>query len=504
MEFQFFSFPMISTFALFILFCIAKLVKNNSYPSTNLPPGPWKLPFIGNLHQLASSAPHRRLRDLANKYGPLMHLQLGEVSIVIVSSPDMAKAVMKTHDIKFASRPQNICSRIISYNTTNIAFAPYGEYWRNVRKICTQELLTTKRVLSLRPIREEEMANLNKFALSSEGNPINFTEKIISTMFRVISRAAIGGQLKDMGLLVSAINEAAKIAIGFNPADFFPSISFIHSISRVKAKMEAAHKEIDRILGNVIREHELSLEGTSDTEVNEDLVHVLLKLKNDVEFPLKDSNIKAIILDILGAASDTSAKTVDWAMSELLKNPIKMEKVQEEVRRLFDKTGDVDESEIHKLKYLNLVIKEVLRLHPPAPLLLPRESREKCVINGYTIPSNTQVLINGWALGRDPKYWDEAEKFNPERFLNSSIQFNGNDFEYIPFGAGRRICPGIAFGLTNVEYFLANLLFHFDWKLPNGMKEQDIDMTEAFGATMGRKHDLLIVPTVHTKSVLAR
>ncbi|KAL9662340.1 hypothetical protein QQ045_027173 [Rhodiola kirilowii] len=147
MEFQFLSIPMISTFALFILFCIAKLVKNNSYPSTNLPPGPWKLPFVGNLHQLASSAPHRRLRDLANKYGPLMHLQLGEVSIVIVSSPDMAKAVMKTHDIKFASRPQNICSRIISYNTTNIAFAPYGEYWRNVRKICTQELLTTKRVL---------------------------------------------------------------------------------------------------------------------------------------------------------------------------------------------------------------------------------------------------------------------------------------------------------------------------------------------------------------------
>lgn len=191
-------------------------------------------------------------------------------------------------------------------------------------------------------------------------------------------------------------------------------------------------------------------------------------------------------------------------MAELLKNPREMVKVQEEVRKLFDKTGDVVESEIHKLKYLNLVIKETFRLHPPTPFLLPRENNETCIIDGYTIPSKTKVIVNAWALGRDPKYWKESEKFIPERFIDNSINFNGNDFEFIPFGAGRRICPGMNMGLTNVEFVLAQLLFHFNWKLPNGMKEKDIDMSETFAAAMGRKHSLVVVPSVHQKSLFAR
>lgn len=299
MEFyQFFSIPICSTLALLVPF-IAKLVKNNIFSERhNLPPGPWRLPFIGNLHQLASSAPHQRLRDLANKYGPLMHLQIGEVSTVIVTSPEMAKMVMKTHDIKFAFRPQSICSRIISYDSRNIVFAPFGDYWRHMRKICTLELLSPKRVLSFRPIREQEMMNFNKFILSNYGNSINLTEKIMSTMFSIISRSAIGGKLPadEMKLFISLIKDCANFASGFNAADFFPSATVIHSISNVKPKVEAVHNEIDRILGSVILEHELSMEKTSDSEVHEDLVHILLKHKDSVEFPLKDSNIKAVLL----------------------------------------------------------------------------------------------------------------------------------------------------------------------------------------------------------------
>lgn len=211
----------------------------------------------------------------------------------------------------------------------------------------------------------------------------------------------------------------------------------------------------------------------------------------------------ACFQDVLGAGSDTSARTIDWAISELLKNPEEMKKVQNEVRNMFDKNGDVDESEIHKLEYLSLVIKEVLRMHLPAPLLIPRENSKLCVINGYEIPSKTKVMINGWALARDPKYWAEPERFNPERFRDSTIQYNGNDFQYVPFGSGRRICPGITFGLTNVEVFLAHLLFHFDWKLPDGKKGEDIDMSELFGATIARKNDLVIIPTMYLKSALA-
>jgi cytochrome P450 len=194
------------------------------------------------------------------------------------------------------------------------------------------------------------------------------------------------------------------------------------------------------------------------------------------------------------AGGETSSGAVLWGMSEMVKNPKVMEEAQSEVRRVFDKKGFVDETEFHQLVYLKSVIKETLRLHPSLPLLLPRESRERCQINGYEIPAKTRILVNAWAIGRDPRYWIEAESFKPERFANSLIDFNGTNFEYIPFGAGRRMCPGLAFGIPNVELPLAQLLYHFDWKLPNGMKNEELDMAESFGISVGRKHDLCLIP----------
>jgi cytochrome P450 len=181
-------------------------------------------------------------------------------------------------------------------------------------------------------------------------------------------------------------------------------------------------------------------------------------------------------------------------MSEMVKNPKVMEKAQSEVRRVFDKKGFVDETEFHQLIYLKSVIKETMRLHPSLPLLLPRESRERCKINGYEIPAKTRILVNAWAIGRNPRYWIEADSFKPERFVNSLIDFKGTNFEFIPFGAGRRMCPGMTFALPNVELPLAQLLYHFDWKLPNGMKNEELDMAESFGITVGRKHDLCLIP----------
>lgn len=181
-------------------------------------------------------------------------------------------------------------------------------------------------------------------------------------------------------------------------------------------------------------------------------------------------------------------------MSELIRNPRVMEEAQAEVRRVYDSKGYVDETELHQLIYLKSIIKETMRLHPPVPLLVPRVSRERCQINGYEIPSKTRVIINAWAIGRNPKYWAEAESFKPERFLNSSIDFRGTDFEFIPFGAGRRICPGITFAIPNIELPLAQLLYHFDWKLPNKMKNEELDMTESNGITLRRQNDLCLIP----------
>ena len=201
------------------------------------------------------------------------------------------------------------------------------------------------------------------------------------------------------------------------------------------------------------------------------------------------------VQDIFGGGTDTSASTIEWAMSELTKNPRVMDKAQAEIREAFKGRKTIYETDLDKLSYLKSVIKETMRLHPPAPLLLPREWREPCKIGGYEIPIKTKVTVNAWALGRDPNHWYDAEGFIPERFEGTSIDFKGNNFEYIPFGAGRRMCPGILLDLANVDLPLAALLYHFDWEPPNGMKPEDLDMIEAFGAAVARKNNLWLVPS---------
>lgn len=187
-----------------------------------------------------------------------------------------------------------------------------------------------------------------------------------------------------------------------------------------------------------------------------------------------------------------------WAISEMLKNPKVMEKAQTEVREMFEGNENFDETRLNELNYLKMVVKETLRLHPPAPLLIPRECREQCEINGFNIPVKTKIFINAWAIGRDPRFWSDAESFKPERFQNSSVDFKGTDFEFTPFGAGRRICPGMLFSLPVMLLPLAQMLYYFDWKLPDGLKNEELDMSEAYGVTCGRKYDLCAVPVAYT------
>lgn len=467
----------------------------------NLPPGPFKLPLIGNIHQLVGDIPHRALRDMAKKYGPLMHLKLGEVSTIVVSSAETAQEVMKTHDITFASRPHILVTNILTYDSADLAFAPYGDYWRQMRKICMLELLSMKRVQSFRAIREEEVSNLMESISCKVGSPVNLTELIFPMTYSITSRAAFGKKNNDQETFLVAVKEIVDLASGFSVSDLFPSIDLLQVLSGARPRLEKVHKEIDRMFESIICDHKARrLAATSDGEgaAHEDLVDVLLNVQEegggDLQSHISTKNIKAVILDIFFAGSETSSTVVDWAMVEMVKNPRVMKKAQAEVRTLFDGKRKIDETEIQGLEYLKLVIKETMRLHPPFTLLLPRECREKCEIHGYDIPIKTKVIINAWAIGRDPKYWPEPESFNPERFLDSSIGYKGLDFEYLPFGAGRRICPGVAFGMMNVELPLAHFLYHFDWKLPNGTKPEDLDMTEAFGASVRRKQPLQLVP----------
>ncbi|XP_071739907.1 premnaspirodiene oxygenase-like [Rutidosis leptorrhynchoides] len=488
----------VTIFSLFKLINIIK--KQNPNPKFSLP-GPWKLPIVGSIFSMVSRQPtHFVLRNMARKYGPLMHLQLGEISALIVSSPQLAKEILIKNDAAFANRPEIQVGKTILYNSSDIAFTSYGNYWRQLRKICSSELFSPKKVQSFSYIREEEVKFMMKSVLSSSRSPINLNEKIFTMMNTITSRAAFGKIYKEQDLLVQMINEMTDVAGGFGVTDLFPSYKFLDAITRTSLKMKRIHQNLDRILNNVLDEHEKDkkkIVGVKDGTDKEDLLDILFRLKDsgDLEYPISVDNIKAVILDVFTGGTDTCSSTVEWAMSEMIRNPHVLKKAQAEVREVFKGKEFVQENDIQGLKYLKLVIKETLRLHPVVPLLLPRECRESCVINGYVIHVKTKVIINAWALGRDPEFWEDPECFRPDRFVNSSIDFSGKHLEYLPFGAGRRMCPGSLFGLATVEISLSHLIYYCDWKLPEHIKPEDLDMSETSGATCRRKNSLHLIAT---------
>ncbi|CAN0878473.1 Desmethyl-deoxy-podophyllotoxin synthase [Linum grandiflorum] len=501
------SFFIITIFFLIpIFFTLLKPILTKTTPSSpRLPPGPrWKLPIIGHLHHMligkSSYLPHHCLAELANQYGPLMHLTLGETSNVVVSSPELAEQFLKTHDLQFATRPKVPSANIILYDCRDIAFGAYGEYWRQMRKICTLELFSARRVKLLRPVREDKIGELVRSisSLSSSGQPINLSRLMISAGNVIAFKAAFGKTKKLEEAFLPLMHKVAKVLGGLSLDDMFPSIRFFRVVSGKERELKKLHIEVDAILEGIIDEH-IQRRSQKDADVEEeeeDLVDVLLNFteNQNLGFPFTNVEVKAVILDVFLGGSDTASSTVEWAMSELMKNRSVMEKAQKEVRQVFGKRGRVDEASLHKLQYLPLIIKETLRLHPVAPLLFPRECRETTVVDGYLIPVKTRVIVNAWAIGRDPKHWSDPDEFKPERFVDSCVDYKGHDFQLIPFGAGRRACPGMQYGIALVEILFANLLYHFDWKLPEKMRPEDIDMEEDFGAVVTRKNSLFLVP----------
>ncbi|PIA27450.1 hypothetical protein AQUCO_07700011v1 [Aquilegia coerulea] len=484
---------------------ISKRLTSKTSPSSSLlPPGPSKLPVIGHLHHLVGSLPHHSLKDLAKIHGPIMYLKFGEVSAVVISSPSVVKQMMKTHDLMFVDRPLNLAAKIMSYQCKDVVMAPYGEYWRQVRKICILELLSAKRVQSFWRVREEEVSNLiQRISSKADGSQvINLSEKIFTLTNDITARATFGKTCKDkQAPFISVIKEVIRLASGFDIADLFPSLKFMEVISGTKPKIERMHQKVDKMLNDIIKEHKQNrMARLARGEAEEELVlDVLLRLLEgrELDIPITMDNVKAVTLDMFFAGTDTSSTVTEWAFAELLRNPRAMKKAQAEVRRIFNGKKKIDQADMNELSYLRLVIKEALRLHPPAPLLVPRECRETCEMVGYEIPKGCKVIVNAWAMGRDPENWSDPESFEPERFEDVDIDYKGTNFKYIPFGGGRRICPGILFGIANIELPLALLLYHFDWKLADGIKPEQLDMTEAFSAVVKRQNSLYVIPTTY-------
>ncbi|XP_038892966.1 cytochrome P450 71B37-like [Benincasa hispida] len=474
------------------------------------PPNPPKLPLLGHLH-LITSLPHRSFCNLSKKYGPVMFLKLGSVPTVVISSADAAKEVLKVHDLACCSRPQSAAGARFSYNYLDIGLAPYGEYWREVRKICVLKLFNVRRVQSFQMIREEEIGVLlNSISQSSSSaTPIDLSEKFYSLTANMITRIAFGKSFRggelDNENFQKVIRRAVAALGSFSATDFFPRVGWIiDRISGVHKRLEMSFAELDAFLQHVVDDRTKFRESSShNDDYQENIVDVLLKMEKDgSEFDvvkLTRDCIKALVMDIFLGGVETGANTLVWAMTELIKNPKVMKKLQDEIRSCI-RENVVKESDLDKLEYLKAVVKEVLRLHTPVPLLLPRETMSHFKLNGYDIHPKTHIHVNVWAIGRDPESWTNPEAFLPERFIGSNIDYKGQNFELLPFGTGRRICPGMSMATITVELALANILLCFDWKLPNGMKEKDVDMEEESGIAVAKKSPLQLLPIPYLNS----
>ncbi|KAK4274827.1 hypothetical protein QN277_017998 [Acacia crassicarpa] len=494
--------------ALIILFSsifLVSLIYRTTRPRPHLPPGPSGLPLIGNLHQLPNSAPHRYLWRLSKQYGPLIFLRFGLKPTIVVSSAKIASQVMKTHDLVYASRPSLLGQQKLSYNGLDVAFAPYSDYWREVKKLCVLHLFSSRRIHSFRPIREDEvLRTIHRLSQSAASHrEINLSKTMMSFTGTLICRIAFGkryeledNKVSEKGGFHGLLHESEALLTEFYFSDYIPCLGWIDRIRGLHSRLDKTFKQLDMFYQQVIDDHMKPKNPQTDEK---DVIDIFLQIMNDhsSSVDLTMDHIKALLMNILIAGTDTSAATLVWAMTSLMKNPRVMKKVQGEIRKLYGDKEFTSEEDIERLPYLRAVVKEALRLFPASPLLVPRESMEKCNIEGYEIQAKTLVFVNAWAIARDPETWEDPEQFYPERFLDCSIDFKGQDFELIPFGAGRRICPGIQMGVITVELMLANLVHCFDWELPDGIEEQDIDTEVIPGITMHKKNDLCLLAKNH-------
>ncbi|PWA40748.1 cytochrome P450 71A2 [Artemisia annua] len=427
-----------------------------------------------------------------------MLIHLGSVPVVVVSSVEGARAVLKTHDLIFSNRPKLSIPAKLTYGAKDIGFAPYGEYWRQVKSITVVHLLSRKRVRSFRSIRERETISMIDMIGKTRGSVVDLSEMIISLTNNIICQVALGriyGDYKKFKeLLVAFQNLLGVMSVG----SYIPWLSWVDWLRGLEGRTNKVAKELNEFFDGVIEEHINKNKMVNDgNEKENDLVDILLDIQRDdtTDFKFERDTIKAVISDVFSGGTDTTFSSIEWALSELIRHPKTMEKLQLEVTKIAQGRPMITEDDMVNMHYLKAVLKETLRLHTPLPILVPHESRQDVNLMGYDIPQGTQVMINVSAIARDPLLWDEPDKFKPERFLNSSIDYKGFDFELLPFGAGRRGCPGIEFTAAINELVLANIVYKYDLALPNDGRPEELDISEIVGIVVHKKSPLLVVPT---------
>ncbi|KAF5799327.1 putative cytochrome P450 [Helianthus annuus] len=491
---------LLTTTLVFFMFCmfLYTLRSNKSSITTpKLPPNPPKLPIIGNLHKLIGKSRHEALWQLSKEYGPVMLFYIGSKPYLIISSPAMAKQVLKTQDHIFCSRPLSKGAKRLTYNYLDIGFSPQSDHRREMRKILVSEFLGPKRARLFNHVLVSEIETMVRLIGSHPPNvAVNLNKLFLATVKGVVCKVAFGNNYRQQPIKGPSwevlVYEALEMLGGWLGDSFPWAGRFIDYVSGWNDKLETCFTNLDAYIESIIDDHKSQIAEVTDEE--KDFVHALLELSsedNTSGHRLTKEDVKALIMDVLTAGVDTTLVTLVWVMSEIARSVRVKQKLQTEIRNHTGRTPKVDVLDIAKMTYLKMVVKETLRLHAPAPLLIPHECMSHCQIGGYDVLPGTSALINAWGIGRDPSTWGEnAAEFYPERFEKFEV-----DFEMVPFGGGRRSCPAKNMAPATVEFVIANLLYWFDWEVPDGVKSEDLNMQEEGILVLRKKVPLRLVPT---------
>ncbi|KAJ3684509.1 hypothetical protein LUZ61_013673 [Rhynchospora tenuis] len=489
MEVETLSLLLLLSVSLLSAFLLSHKRKTKQADLYKLPPGPKPFPIVGNLLQLGPiSQPHITFASLSKTYGPIFYLKLGQVTTIILSSQEYGKQLFQNHDLALAGRHEPDAARVEAYHEWSIAWLPPGPRWRCLRRICTTELFTTQRLDSYVSIRKQKVQDLLNFIAKSakEGTSVEIGPAAFTTTLNLLSCTIFSTDFasfdSDSSQNFKKIVEELMLAGGSpNVSDFFPVLTSL-DLQGVRRKLKHHNKFLRRVFDEQI---DCRIKNRKEGSIAcNDLLDVLL----DSQFGAKEQEHRQALISVFGdlfiAGTDTSSNTVQWAMAELLQNPVTMAKLHNELASVIGSEREMEECDIGRLPYLQAVVKEALRLHPPVPFLLPRRAQETVQFGGYLIPEGAKLLVNVWAIGRDETTWPDPLIFRPERFLEMDIDFKGRDFELIPFGAGRRICPGMPLACRMVHLMLGSLLHRFEWKLPEEVAKNGLDMSEKFGVTL--------------------
>ncbi|KZV53176.1 geraniol 8-hydroxylase-like [Dorcoceras hygrometricum] len=461
------------------------------------PPGPTPLPIIGNIHLLGNQ-PHKSLAKLAKTHGPLMRLRLGFINTVVISSSAMAKEVLQKQDLAFSSRWAPDALHACDHSNYSVVWLPVAARWRSLRKVLTSNIFSGSRLDANQHLSSRKVQELIAYCGSSSqtGEAVDVGRAAFRTSLNLLSNTIFSVDLADpfsdsgkefKDLVCNIMVEAGKP----NLVDYFPFLEKIDP-QGIRRRMTFHFEKVIELFSCLIAER-LEKGESKDSETN-DVIDVLLATSKENPEEMDRTHIERLCLDMFVAGTDTTSNTLEWAMTEAIRNPEIMKKAKSELEEIVGKGKIISEEEVQRLPYLRCMVKETLRIHPPVPFLIPRKVEEDVQVCGYTVPRNSQILVNAWAIGRDGDAWKNPLEFKPERFLGSEIDVRGRDFELIPFGAGRRICPGLPLAIRMVPVILGSLLNSFDWKLEGGSSPDEVDVEEKFGITLQKAIPLRAVP----------